>query len=115
MILLAAALVTHAAVTGTPAYVYLYYAVAIVGGIGGMLLAFWKLIWPAMKRIRDFLTDWEGEDARPGVPARPGMMMRMETVEFDISSIKDEINPDHGNSMKDQINDLHGEYKRNGH
>lgn len=33
------------------------------------------------KRLAHFLDDWFGEEARPGIPARPGVMERLERLE----------------------------------
>lgn len=79
----------------------LYTVAGILAGIAIIGTGFVKYIWPAFKSLRNFFSDWEGTPARPGVPERPGMMKRMETVEFDIKTIKHEVHLNSGQSIKD--------------
>jgi hypothetical protein len=44
-----------------------------------------KGIKPFLRRISDFLDDWNGQPGRPGVPKRPGVMERLSTME-DVST-----------------------------
>jgi hypothetical protein len=57
------------------------------------------VVRPSMKltkRIREFLDDFYGEVARPGVPGRPGVMVQL-------SAIKAELHPNHGSSLRDAV------------
>lgn len=38
-----------------------------------------------MSGLQDLITDWRGEPARPGVPARDGVMVRLEKIERKLS------------------------------
>lgn len=59
----------------------------------------YKLVAPTLRRFRDFLDDWGGEDARPGVPERLGVMARLDRIEH-------ELHPNSGKSLRDQTNRL---------
>lgn len=48
------------------------------------------------RRLADFLDDWNGEPERAGVPARPGVMTRL-------ASIEGELRPNGGGSMRDAV------------
>ena len=55
-----------------------------------------KKVWPLLRKMGDFLDDVAGEPARPGVPARAGLMERVQRIEY-------ELFPNSGKSMRDQI------------
>lgn len=63
---------------------------AWAGGITGVvaLLALAVKVFRGVRRVSHFLDDWFGEGPRPGVPARPGVMERLDSVEQDVASIK---------------------------
>lgn len=66
---------------------------------------------------RQLLEDWCGEPSRPGVPERPGVMVRLERIEQaqidardvqsehgrQIEQIWHEVHPNSGMSMRDQV------------
>jgi len=54
-----------------------------------------KKVWPLLRKMGDFLDDVAGEPARPGVPARAGLMERVQRIEY-------ELFPNSGKSMRDQ-------------
>lgn len=58
-------------------------AVEILGGLSALGVLGMSLKWvvPILTGLRDFLADWKGEPARPGVEARPGVPERMKTIE----------------------------------
>ncbi|MFF3029156.1 hypothetical protein [Microbacterium sp. NPDC057944] len=56
-----------------------------------------RKVWPLLKKLADFLDDVMGEEARPGVPARLGLMERVMRVEH-------ELFPNSGKSLRDQTN-----------
>jgi hypothetical protein len=77
-------------------------AVAVVG------CAAWCLRWLIRfgRRMLDFLDDWGGHPARPGVPPRPGVLERLQTVEFTLGEVRGQVFPDSGTSMRDDITGL---------
>jgi hypothetical protein len=94
-----------AAAAGISTLGLLYTISGILAGVALVLAGFNKFIWPNIKRWGNFLTDWEGEPARPGVAEKPGVMTRLQVVEFDLASVKAEVHPNHGKSIKDVVND----------
>jgi hypothetical protein len=50
-----------------------------------------------LKKMGNFVDDWNGEPDRPGVPGRPGVMKRLESIES-------EVRTNHGSSLKDAVN-----------
>lgn len=54
-----------------------------------LALAGWA--WRKLGRpVRDFLADWRGQPARPGVSERPGVMRRLEHIERHIGNGTDQ-------------------------
>lgn len=52
----------------------------VIAGIGAIFGAILGVVRTG-KRLAHFLDDWFGEEARPGVAARPGVMERLERLE----------------------------------
>lgn len=48
-------------------------------------------------KINDFMDDWGGTEARPGVPRRPGVMERLDWIEH-------QLKPNSGESLRDVVN-----------
>lgn len=53
---------------------------AIIAAITGVFVTL-KGLARVIRRTQHFLDDWFGEEARDGVPARPGVMERLEAME----------------------------------
>ena len=74
---------------GEPAIIIDWGTVAsiltVVSAIAGFLL--W--LHPKMKRLTDMLDDWTGEEARPGVPKRDGVMERLSKIEKKVNENND--------------------------
>lgn len=71
-------------------------ATAIAGGaalLGRLLLGARKMV----TRIDEFMDDWAGTEARPGVPERPGVMARLGAIEH-------QLKPNSGESLRDAVN-----------
>lgn len=99
--------------TGVPAVdavvVWSVAAVAIASAAGVV----WKLrrSWRRVEKgVAEFVADWRGTPARPGVRARPGMMERMSTLEEvtqqvdrRLRAVEHELRPNSGHSMRDAI------------
>jgi hypothetical protein len=102
------------AVHATATLGLLYTFAGILAGVAIIGAFFTKFLWPKLKGISNFLSDWEGEPARPGVPERPGVMKRLETVEFNLEAVRHEVHLNSGASIKDiaqrtekKVDDLH--------
>lgn len=68
-------------------------------------------LYKLFKALTDFLDDVKGEDARAGVPARPGIMARLESIEQlqtnqaqTLEVVRHELFPNSGKSLRDQTN-----------
>jgi hypothetical protein len=55
------------------------------------------------RRLGQMLEDWHGDPGRPGVEGRPGVMMRLLTLEARVDEIRYEVKPNGGQSMRDDV------------
>ena len=62
-----------------------------------------RKVAPAALKIGHLVDDLVGEPERPGVPARPGLMERMEAVESKAEIIRHEMFPNSGKSLRDKL------------
>lgn len=81
--------------------------VSFVIGVAGIIAYAYKLLKPWVNSMRNFLDDWNGEEARPGVSKRPGVMERLLSLEKAQNEIKHEVQPNSGNSMYDKLSAVH--------
>ena len=81
---------------GVSVWTLIMWVVAIVVVIGVI-----KKGWPLLKKLSDFLDDVAGEPARTGVPARAGLMERVQRIEH-------ELFPNSGKSLRDQTDRIEG-------
>lgn len=68
--------------------------------VAAVLALAWRLLVGIRRlviRIDDFMDDWGGEAARPGVPRRPGVMERLDYIEH-------QLKPNSGESLRDAVN-----------
>ncbi|MEU7911302.1 hypothetical protein [Microbispora bryophytorum] len=49
------------------------------------------------EKFGEFWDDWNGVEERPGVPGRPGVMVRL-------AAIDEQLRPNHGTSLRDAVN-----------
>ena len=56
--------------------------------LGTPLVVLWRWCRGTTRQLGTFLEDWQGEAARPGVPARLGVMERLERVEMDTRQLQ---------------------------
>lgn len=78
----------------------LAWMAALTVVIAGVVVILRKAL-PLLKKLGDFLDDVAGEPARAGVPARPGLMERVQRIEH-------EMFPNSGKSLRDQTDRLEG-------
>jgi len=90
---------------------------AILAAITGILI-FGTKAFRFFKKSVHFFDDFIGEEERPGVPARPGFSERMskiencmsdvkdrmETIEYKLSRVDLELQPNSGTSLRDAVN-----------
>jgi hypothetical protein len=74
-------------------------AVALVAALGVIV----RLLWRHSKRLGQMLDDWHGDAGRPGVQGRPGVMLRLLTLEESVGEIRYEVKPNGGQSMRDDV------------
>lgn len=65
-----------------------------------------KWVHPIMKRVSDFLDDWQGEAARPGVAARRGFPERLADLEHVVMDTNYNVKSNGGGSAHDEIKRL---------
>lgn len=70
-------------------------------------------VWPYLRKLSHFIDDVAGEPARPGIPARQGLMERLSTVEQKqdeqgavLEVVQHEVTTNHGSSLKDAVKKL---------
>ncbi|MEU1265561.1 hypothetical protein ABZ473_26515 [Streptomyces cellulosae] len=92
--------------TGVPAVdTALLWGAAVSVLVGGVT-ALWRAVRAARhlsRRTSQFLDDWYGEPARPGVPAWPGVMERMAGMEERLGHVWHEVYPNDGGSLRDAV------------
>lgn len=57
----------------------------------------------AMRPLLNMARDWQGSPPRPGVPARPGVMVRLEQHDDALAAIMAELSPNGGKSVRDRV------------
>lgn len=92
--------------TGIPAV----DALLVWGGAASVLTAvatvLWKITRGALalgRRVEEFMDDWTGEEPRPGVPGRPGVMERLGGFEDRLGRVEHELHPNSGESLRDAV------------
>lgn len=77
--------------------------IAVIGAVAGAC-RYWVL--PFLRRIGDFLDDWNGEPERPGHEARPGVPARLAAIEVEQKRVRREVEHNGGGSLKDAVKRL---------
>ncbi|MFD8509733.1 hypothetical protein ACFV27_01105 [Streptomyces antimycoticus] len=92
--------------TGVPAF----DAALVWGGVLSLLVGVGTAVWRVVRavshvttRTGQFLDDWYGEEARPGVAARPGVMERLGALEEHLRQVNHEVKPNSGRSLRDAV------------
>lgn len=72
-----------------------------------------KKIKPFIDGLRNFLDDWAGTEARPGVSKRPGVMerlgnieQRLDTADIKLTETNKQLKPNGGNSVADKVTQI---------
>ncbi|MEU1852955.1 hypothetical protein ABZ499_27730 [Streptomyces sp. NPDC019990] len=78
-------------------------AISLVAGLGTALWRVGRAGMHLFRRASQFFDDWYGEEPRPGVPARPGIMVRMAGMEERVGQVWHEVFPNGGGSLRDAI------------
>jgi len=84
-------------------------AILIAAGLVAALTVLLKAVgWMlrTLHRLGDFLDDWNGEPARPGVPRRPGHLERLQNVESSVRRIEEQMHNNGGSSLRDQVDTI---------
>ncbi|MFJ8143075.1 hypothetical protein [Streptomyces sp. NPDC096013] len=78
-------------------------AITLLAGVGTIT---WRAVRSALhlgRRMDQFMDDWYGEQERPGVPGRPGVMERVSGIEERLSRVEHELHPNSGESLRDAV------------
>lgn len=73
--------------------------IAVAGAFGVLLIPVFKRLRSLLAWFEDFRDDWSGQDARPGVPAHPGVMVRL-------ARIDGEFHDDGNGSLRSSVDKL---------
>lgn len=82
------------------------FITAVSGTLAGMGIIWGFMFRPVRKMVRrlgQFFDDWFGEEARPGVPRRPGMLERVSTLETGQAEMRRHVLPNGGSSLRDDV------------
>ena len=92
--------------TGVPlvdvAVIWSVAAVALAG-LGTLVWRMVRTVRRVLDRMADLLDDWQGVSERPGVPGRPGVMVRLRAIEERLGSVEHELQPNSGQSLRDAV------------
>lgn len=78
-----------------------WIATAVVAS--GALFEGWRRLRRFDRGWQEFRSDWQGAKARPGVPARKGVMERLADQDSELSFIRHELSFNSGLSVKDAV------------
>ena len=80
-------------------------AVAVAGGCAWL----GRRTWHVLHGAQEFLEDWKGHPQRPGVEGTPGVMARLQTVEFILGEVRTQVFPNSGGSLRDIVHRTAGD------
>lgn len=79
-------------------------ALAFAAAITGLTAWAARWAWRAARRVTHFLDAWNGQPEADGIPARPGVMARLGTLEETVTAVHAETQANHGTSLRDVVN-----------
>lgn len=95
------------------------WIIAVAGGVSTVIAAWKVAIQPIVRKLRAawralerFLDDWNGEPAvparagHPGVPARHGVLARLDHQRDTLEQVRHEVLPNNGGSLRDAVDEL---------
>jgi hypothetical protein len=82
---------------------------ALAVAVAGCLLWAARHTWRVIGRVIHFLDDYSGQPSRDGLPARPGLMARLATLEESVQRLATEMEPNHGTSLRDVVHRTAGD------
>jgi len=77
--------------------------IALITAAFGCLAWIGRWAWRIARRVTHFLDDYFGQPARDGMPAKPGVMARLASVEQLVAQVVAETQPNHGQSLRDVV------------
>ncbi|MFD3978235.1 hypothetical protein ACFWR6_06580 [Streptomyces griseus] len=80
-------------------------AITVVAGVATVLWRLGRGMAQTWQRLDQFIEDWYGEEARPGVPARPGVLERVAGMELRLGRMEHELHPNAGGSLRDAVDE----------
>jgi hypothetical protein len=86
--------------TGAAAPLFVVLIIAGAGVFYGVKAA--RFLVPLARKIQHGIDDLFGEEERPGVPARPGVVAQVAGLKETVQTILAEVQPNHGGSIKDK-------------
>lgn len=78
--------------------------VALISAIGGLTAWGIRVLYRILRQLIHFSDDWKGQPEHDGLPARPGVMARLSSVEELLERVHAETQADHGTSLRDVVN-----------
>ncbi|MEU5834451.1 hypothetical protein ABZ820_12375 [Streptomyces diacarni] len=78
-------------------------AITVLAGVGTVLWRAGRGALLLTRRVEHFMDDWAGEEERPGVPGRPGVMERVSAIEDRLTRFEHELYPNSGGSLRDAV------------
>lgn len=78
-------------------------AITVLAAAAGAIAKGARWMFRTVRRMSDFLDDWNGEPARSGHDRVPGVMERLEKIEKRLSTVESQVTPNGGSSLRDDV------------